>query len=311
MPRVLLLLLPLLLLPATGGTHPGHAEPFVVVLGVAQDAGHPQAACRKVCCDRAWLEPDKRHRVASLGIVDPATGSRWMIDATPDFRDQLRGLNEVGPPTGIDRLDGVFLTHAHMGHYTGLMHLGREAIGAGGVPVFAMPKMRSFLETNGPWSQLVSLENIVLETLDPAAPVELTPSLSVQPVIVPHRDEFSETVGFVVRGPHKAVLWLPDIDKWERWDRRIEELIASVDVAFVDGTFYADGEVGRPMAEIPHPFIAESMKRFAALPDSERRKIRFVHFNHTNPVLNIDSAASKAVREAGFGLARRGVQVAL
>jgi len=309
--RVLILLLPLLLVPASVASHPGHGEPFVVVLGVAQDAGHPQAACRKTCCDRAWSDPAARHRVASLGIVDPHSGQRWMIDATPDLPDQLRALADVGPPTARDRVDGVFLTHAHMGHYSGLLHLGREAVGAAGVPVFAMPRMRTFLEKNGPWSQLVTLENIVIEPLDPATPITLTPSLTVQPIVVPHRDEFSETVGFVVRGPTSSVLWLPDIDKWETWDRRIEDLIASVDAAFLDGTFYADGEVGRPMAEIPHPFISESMARFAALPAAERSKIRFVHFNHTNPVLDPESAASKQVQEQGFKLARRGARVAL
>eukprot|EP00957_Ditylum_brightwellii_P156501 11911053-Ditylum_brightwellii.AAC.1 len=62
--------------------------------------------------------------------------------------------------------DGIFLTHAHIGHYTGLMYLGREALGAVDVPVYAMPRMRSFLKNNGPWSQLVSLGNINIQNLE-------------------------------------------------------------------------------------------------------------------------------------------------
>lgn len=301
---------------------PGHAgapvpipiaapSPYVVVLGVAQDAGHPQAACRKECCLAAWDDPTLRHQVASLGIVDPATGQRWLVDATPDAPEQMHALAKMAPAGHTDTPDGVFITHAHMGHYTGLMHLGREAMGAAGVPVFTMPRMRSFLEGNQPWSQLVTLENIDLRPLDPNQPVTLAPGLRVEALRVPHRDELSETIGLIVRGPERAVLWLPDIDKWERWSRPIEDVIAQVDAAFLDGTFYADGEVGRPMAEIPHPFISESAERFARLPISERSKIRFVHFNHTNPALRNDSAAARKVHEMGLKLAQRGEQIQL
>jgi pyrroloquinoline quinone biosynthesis protein B len=285
--------------------------PYVVVLGVAQDAGHPQAACRKECCLAAWDDPDLRHQVASLGIVHPATGQRWLVDATPDAPEQMHALAKMAPTKYTDTPDGVFITHAHMGHYTGLMHLGREAMGAHSVPVFTMPRMRSFLEGNQPWSQLVQLKNIDLRGLDTDTPLELAPGLHVEALRVPHRDELSETIGLIIRGPQKAALWLPDIDKWERWSRPIEDVIAQVDVAFLDGTFYADGEVGRPMAEIPHPFISESAERFASLPDSERSKIRFVHFNHTNPALRDDSDAAREVHEMGLGLARRGEQIPL
>jgi pyrroloquinoline quinone biosynthesis protein B len=272
--------------------------PYTVVLGVAQDAGHPQAACRKECCARAWAGDG--HRVASLGIVDPASGKRWLIEATPDLPAQMQSLAQASPSATTDLPDGVFVTHAHMGHYTGLVHFGREAMGASGVPIFAMPRMTEFLRTNGPWSQLVDLGNITLETLD--APVALTEGVRVTAWTVPHRDEFSETVGYVIEGSRR-VLWLPDIDKWERWDRLLEDALAAVDVAYLDGTFYADGEVGRPMSEIPHPFISETMARLAPLPASERSKVRFIHFNHTNPALNAESPAATAIQAAGFHVA--------
>ena len=117
-------------------------------------------------------------------------------------------------------------------------------------------------------------------------PVRLNERITVTPLRVPHRDEYSETVGFVIRGPRRAVLWLPDIDKWEKWQTAIESVIATVDVAYLDGTFLSASELpGRDLREIPHPTIGETMTRLAPLPESERRKVRFIHLNQSNPAL--------------------------
>jgi pyrroloquinoline quinone biosynthesis protein B len=282
-----------------------------MVLGIAQDAGHPQAACASDCCARAWKDPAAGHRVASLGIVDPISSQRWIIDASPDFPAQLRALDAAQPPAAGQTLTGILLTHAHIGHYTGLIHLGREVLGARGIPVHAMPRMARFLTDNGPWSQLVELSNIRVQTLGDGVALQLNERIRVTPFVVPHRDEFSETVGFVVRGPERAIAWLPDIDKWERWQRPIEELIGDVDVAYLDGTFYANGEIPRDMAEIPHPFIEESMARLGHLSPQLRKRVRFVHLNHTNPALDTTSEASRDIAAAGFGVARAGERTPL
>ncbi len=251
--------------------------PYTVVLGIAQDGGYPQAGCIREDCLDAWRNPLKRHRVASLGIVDPVTNERWLIDATPDFPSQLQSLGG-GTPTG------VLLTHAHIGHYLGLAHLGREVMGAKNVRVYAMPRMREFLEKNGPWSQLVSLHNIELVTLHDNEPIALNERIRVTPLVVPHRDEFSETVAFIVEGPSRAILWLPDIDKWEKWSTPLENVLARVDIAYLDGTFYTADELpGRNLREIPHPLITETVNR---LRDSElRRRVHFIHLNQSNPLL--------------------------
>jgi len=240
--------------------------------------------------------------VASLGIVDPITKERWIIDATPDFPAQLRKLDEIAPGP----LPGILLTHAHIGHYLGLAHLGREVLGARGVAVFAMPRMREFIEHNGPWDQLVRLGNISIQPLEDGRQVRLNERLTVTPLRVPHRDEYSETVGFIVRGPARAILWLPDIDKWERWSTPIESVIAQVDVAYLDGTFFSIDELpGRNMSEIPHPLIVESMARFASLTEKERAKIRFVHLNQSNPALRDQGVVR------GFAVAAEGERVSL
>ena len=287
-------------------------EPYVLVLGIAQDGGLPQAGCNQPHCERAWNDISMRRSVASLAIVDPLTRERWMIDATPDFALQLRRLDQAAPrhPNGV--LQGIFLTHAHIGHYTGLMHLGREVMGARGVPVYAMPRMAGFLRTSGPWEQLVTLGNIEIRPLAQATAVPLNPRISITPLLVPHRDEYSETAGFIVRGPSGSLLYIPDIDKWERWETAIESLIRNVDIALLDGTFYAEGELpGRSMAEIPHPFIVETLARTAPLNASERAKVRFIHLNHTNPALDPKSEARREIERAGAGVAGEGERLGL
>lgn len=237
-----------------------------------------------------------------------------MIDCTPDFRFQLRAMDEVAPPPdpATPGLDGIFLTHAHIGHYTGLIHLGREVMGARAVPVHAMPRMSQLLASSGPWNQLVNLENIVLKPLEADQPVLLNQRLQVTPILVPHRGEYSETVAYRIAGPRHALLFLPDIDQWERWERKIEEQLKEVDHALLDATFFDGSELpGRNLAEVPHPLVSRTLERFQPLPASERAKVHLIHFNHTNPLLDPESAASRMVRSAGLGCASEGMKFGL
>jgi pyrroloquinoline quinone biosynthesis protein B len=280
---------------ATTPTPP--TTPYTIVLGIAQDGGYPQAGCNRPDCAEAWRNPRLQKRVASLAIVDPTTGQRWLLDATPDFPSQLRTLDELAPRReSAPLLDGILLTHAHIGHYLGLTHLGREVLGAKGIPVHAMPRMREFLEKNGPWDQLVRLNNIALRPLEDGREIRLNERITVTPLRVPHRDEYSETVAFLIRGPNRAVLWLPDIDKWEKWDRPLESVLEQVDVAYLDGTFFTQDELpGRNLQEIPHPLITETEQRLANSP--LRTKVRYIHLNQSNPLLRHPRAGITVARE--------------
>jgi pyrroloquinoline quinone biosynthesis protein B len=279
------------------------ADPYVLVLGVSQDAGHPQAGCEKSCCAAAWDDLAKRHHASSIAVIDPDSDQRWIFDVTPHYPDQARRLSKASPGP----LSGVLLTHAHIGHYVGMVHLGPEVMNTDRVPLWLMPRMMRFMTGNEPWNTLVTSGNVVPKALVDGQPVQLNKRLSVTPIMVPHRDELSETVGFVVTGPSRSVLYLPDIDKWERWDTRIETWIGKVDIAMLDAAFYADGELpGRDMSKIPHPFISESMERFGPLSAELKARIRFTHMNHTNPALDPDSAASAAIVEAGMAVAVEG-----
>ncbi len=294
----------------------GERGPYVRVLGTAQDGGLPQIGCMHENCRRARDQAQRRRWVASLLVVERSGGKRWLLDATPDIREQLARFGEpASEPAPKGRrpklVDGIFLTHAHMGHYTGLIHLGREAYHHPEIPLYGSERMCAFLKDNGPWNLLVRQGNIVLHPLQPDRPV--TPGgtgsgqVTVTPFSVPHRDEYTDTFGYLVRGPRRSLAYIPDIDKWERWERDIEALIARVDIALLDGTFFAEGEIpGRAMSEIPHPFIAESLARFSRLPEKERRKIVFIHLNHTNPATDPQSEASARIRAAGMSVAREG-----
>jgi pyrroloquinoline quinone biosynthesis protein B len=276
------------------------ADVHVVVLGIAQDGGVPHIGCTQALCAAARRDPALRQRVAALGLVDG--DHRYLIDATPDIASQLETLNAGRVVADRRRpVDGIFLTHAHIGHYVGLVFLGREALGADAIPVYATPRMARFLRENAPWSELVARRNIV--------PVLITPgeetaygNLRIAAIAVPHRDELSDTVAYRVRGPGGAVLYVPDVDKWELWDRRLEDEVAAVDRALLDGTFHDPDELpGRSMAEVPHPFVPETLAR---LTPASRKRVRFIHLNHTNRLLT--AAGARAASARGIAVARDG-----
>lgn len=285
-----------------------------VILGIGQDAGIPQIGHSD---DAAWDDPAARRLASSAALIDHRTGARYLFEATPDMREQVKRLDDIAPPvSGPLGLSGIFLTHAHIGHYAGLIFVGRESANTSALPVYAMPRMRDFLATNGPWSQLVDIDNIELEPLEERTAQPLPGDITVTPYLVPHRDEYSETVGYVIKGPTASALFLPDIDSWDQWkDRfgiRIEDMVAETDYAFIDATFFDDNELpGRDMSKIPHPRVPDTMARFSDASPEVRARIHFIHFNHTNALRDPASDQSQSVRDAGFGIAEEGQRVCL
>ena len=277
----------------------------LIILGTIQDAGSPHIGCTKDCCKDLFDNPDKHRQVTTLGLFDSKNNRKYLFEASPDISTQMKKLMDFGVPSTNKVADGIFLTHAHIGHYTGLMYLGKEAINAENAVVYAMPRMIGYLENNGPWSQLVNNNNILLKKLENERIVELSNTIKVTPFLVPHRDEYSETVGYKIEGPSKSALFIPDIDKWEKWNKNIIEEIKKVNYAFLDATFYSGTEINnRDISEIPHPFIIESLEKFINLTPQEKNKIIFIHFNHTNPVINLESLEAKRVLQKGFRIAK-------
>jgi pyrroloquinoline quinone biosynthesis protein B len=272
-----------------------------ILLGAAQDAGLPQAGCYCVNCVAARADPNQRSFVTCLGLVDHATQRVWLIDATPDLREQLHLLNEVAPSYA---LSGILLTHAHIGHYLGLAQLGREVMNTPDLPVYCTPSVCDFLQSNGPWSQLVSAHNINLTPIQPDQRLELSSAVSVMPVSVPHRAEYSDTVAYVARGARRSIFYCPDIDRWEEWPVGLAQFVETVSVALLDGTFFSRDELpGRNLVEIPHPLVTDTAHRLA----DTTTEIIFVHLNHSNPLWRAGQER-EWLTERGLKLGRAGMR---
>jgi pyrroloquinoline quinone biosynthesis protein B len=266
--------------------------------------------CSKECCTNYFENKSIRIGVSSIGVSNFKYETNYIVDATPDVNFQLQAL--IGNTNPSEKLDGIFLTHAHMGHYAGLLNFGRESLNSNNIPVYLMPRFFDFISNNGPWDQLVSLNNIKLQRIYNNEKVILHNNLSFTPILVPHRDEYSETVGYLIEGNKKIALYIPDIDKWAKWNISITEMIKNVDYAFLDGTFFDEKEINnRDISEIPHPFIIESLELFNNLENIDKAKVYFIHLNHTNPVLNKNSEEYKRVILSGFKVAEPGMEFVL
>jgi len=277
----------------------------IIVLGVAQDGGYPHIGCSRNCCNLAWKNDSVKKNVVALALINSKEKKWWLFEATPDINKQLKLFSVLTNSLYNYLPDGIFITHAHIGHYTGLMQLGREAMNAKEVPVYVLPKMKEYLEKNGPWSQLVSLKNIVLNPLTENKALSIN-HISVEAFTVPHRDEYSETAGFKINSGVKKYLFIPDIDKWSKFKTNIVSLVKESDVAFLDATFFSAEELAyRNVKEVPHPFVEESMKLFEKEDLKTKNKVHFIHFNHTNPLLNNKSVQDKVLKE-GYRISEEG-----
>ncbi len=235
----------------------------------------PQPGCHCPNCKAARRDADRRARVVSLGLVDDDAGRSWLIDATPDFPAQYDLLSARAP------LAGILLTHAHMGHYPGLLYLGPEAMNARQLPVYATARMVDFLRANAPWSGLVTAGHIDLVEVTPGVEMSLSPGLRATPVAVPHRDEYSDTVAWLLRGPDRTLFYCPDIDHWGAFRPDLCTWLQRADIALLDGTFFSPDELpGRDLSQIPHPLVTDTARQLTGV----SARVVFIHLNHTNPL---------------------------
>lgn len=298
--------------PELAGTElAGEDGLYALILGSAQDGGMPQAGCYAPRCDAARADP---RLVTSVALVDPEADRYYLVDASPDLRAQMDLIPEPGFRRRADArrpFDGIFLTHAHIGHYLGLALLGRESLGIQPTPCYCSPQMQRMLSENAPWSLLVDEGRITFPPVSFDEWIDVDGSFEVKLLPVPHRPEFSDTVGFIFRGPRASLLYLPDIDSWEEWDRSIAEVAAGVDFALLDATFYSANEIpGRKVEDIPHPLVPHTMDLLQETADQGTRVI-LTHMNNTNPMLADDSAEAESVRQRGFEIARAGMKLEL
>ena len=282
---------------------------YIYILGNTQDAGLPHIGCQHPFCEDNFNVYEE-HYTTSIAVVNSDLKKYILFEATPDITFQLNNLkrnifHEFLLP------ESIYITHAHMGHYTGLMYFGREALGSKDLLVRVLPRMSKFLQNNGPWSQLVDINNIKIKELNFGLSTNELGNISVTPLQVPHRDEYSETAGYIIEGKNKKALFIPDIDKWEKWDRDLSQLAKEFDFLLIDATFYDSKEINRDISEIPHPLVTETINLLSGLNKENRNKVYFIHMNHTNMMLDPDSELSRLVLTKGFNIARIGQKLYL
>ena len=287
-----------------------HARYEILILGTVQDGGYPHVGCEGPCCQNAWIDLSLKKYIASIAIINHINKKYYIIDITPDIGEQLHMLYKRYSKEYC--FSGIFLTHAHVGHYTGLFKLGLEMMNTKEIPLYAMPKLMSFLHNNSSTEFLFQSKNIVPHVLNNKKHLTLSEDLNISPFLVPHRNELSETVGYKIQSKLKSIIYIPDIDSWELWKENILDVIKNNDFLFLDGTFYDKNELQkRDIEKVPHPSIKESTQIFNMLPDKDKNKIYFTHLNHTNNVLRKDSEESADVLKHYFQIAYDGMKISI
>ena len=282
---------------------------YIFILGNTQDAGVPHIGCEQEFC-RKNHNSNENYFATSIAVVDSESTQFTLFEASPDITYQLNYISN----TIFKRFilpNNIYITHAHIGHYTGLMYLGRESLGAKGINVRVLPKMSDFLKNNGPWDQLIKLNNIDIEDIAFDKTSSIFNNIEITPLQVPHRDEYSETAGYIIKGRNKTALFIPDIDKWERWNKDINEMVKKYDYLLLDATFYDEKEINRDINEIPHPLVKETLGLFKNMSLKDKSKIYFIHMNHTNMMLDPNSELSRLILNKGFNIARIGQKLYL
>ncbi|UCG70058.1 MAG: MBL fold metallo-hydrolase [Thermoplasmata archaeon] len=271
----------------------------IMILGSGQDAGIPHTGCFCDICNEARDDPKFRRLGPSIAIFDKDEGFCYLIDSSPDFKYQLDMIKEEEiriRRTGETSISGILLTHAHFGHCSGLWHLDKEALEEIELPIFCTKKMKRFLSENHPFSLLVQRKNIEINEILPNKSYELD-GLNFIPTEVPHRNEISDTVGYIMQSK-KRVVYIPDVDHWT--DEVIDEIKIS-NIAIIDGTFYSRDEIPR-YEEVPHPPIEKTLE----LLENIKTEIFFTHINHTNKI-NTEGKERKNIEDKGHKIAYDGM----
>ena len=275
----------------------------VTLLGVAQDGARPQAGCTQPCC--AGLTAEDTMFPVSLGIIDDS-GDGHLIEATRYLSEQFRIW-------GASSLDSVWLTHAHFGHVDGLGLFGKETMASRNLDLHVSDEMFHLIEETPQLAIMLKQGVFNDNVFQNGQHIPLNGQLSIYPIKVPHRDEFSDMHAFLSCGPKKRLLFLTDHDSWQQtldfhhqpdirsWLRHLQ-----VDIALLDGTFWSEDELGgRSQENVPHPPVKQTLQMLGPR-KADDPEIIFIHLNHTNPLYDESSPAYQEVIENGWQVGVQG-----
>lgn len=300
----------------------------VTVLGMAQDGGRPQPSCYKSCC-AALTQADVRYPVA-LGVVDGTI--IHLFETSRYLGEQLRFLWKLPASNIPENIDHVWITHAHWGHIDGLGLFGRETMNCKGVRLHVSESMASLIRRSPSWNAMVDQGVFLIDVFPNPTDLKIvvkyasdqttttSSALSIEPIPIPHRAELSDTHAFVIRGPHKSLLFLPDHDTWEKtlsFHRctSIRQFLQSfrIDIALLDGTFWSYEELGniRDQSQVPHPPVSETITLLGTRNPEQDPVIYFTHLNHTNPLYDSGSVQYQTLLDMGWDVAYQGMTFTL
>lgn len=278
------------------------------LLGTAQDGGRPQAGCQRPCCNN--LAPTEHRFPVSLGVVDEKNNGH-LIDTTRHLAGQLSMWKHP-------LLSSILLTHAHFGHVDGLGLLGKETMNAKGLDLHVSSSMFQLMEQTPQWALMLKQGVFCERVFKHGDTIVSENGLNIESVNVPHRAELSDMHAFVVRGPHRSLLYLPDHDDWNstltrhqsqtirEWFQRLE-----VDVALIDGTFWDANELPpERQNNVPHPPVSKTLELLGDRKEGDP-EIYFIHLNHTNPLHDETSSAYATVVSMGWEVAKQGMEFEL
>lgn len=295
-------------------------------MGTAAGGGFPQWNCWCRCCRVARSDPRAAWPRTQSSVAISADGRRWfLLNASPDVREQLARLPSNGPPAAIRHvpIEAVLLTDAEIDHSLGIILL-REAKT---LSLYATTAIQSILDADSrilPVTRAFAQMACTELPLDGA--IELRhrdgtfSGLVVEAFAVPAGPpQFASaaapghTVGLLVREAtsHRVCAFVPGCGDLTS---PILERLALADILLFDGTFWSDDEpvalgistrTAREMDHLPIGGRGGSLEQLARL--SCRHRV-YTHINNTNPVLLEGSPERAQVVESGMIVGYDGLQ---
>jgi pyrroloquinoline quinone biosynthesis protein B len=307
----------------------------IKVLGSAAGGGFPQWNCGCSNCDRARRGLSSfRPRTQAQVAVSPAPGTWFLLNASPDLRQQLLHDPEFAPAEHIrgTPISALILMSADVDAVMGLLHL-REFQP---LRIYATPSvLRVLTEENTLFRCLErSVPPVQWEALPLDRPITIYHSAGETKAAltckaVPLGGDYPDYVSDSLRktlAKEEAVIGLEFVQDGKRffyapslsghgdeWKCRAKES----DLALLDGTFWTDNELidvrgsGKTAREIGHVPLSGPDGLLTQFPPAAKGRRVLIHLNNTNPVLDEKSAANQAVRDAGWEVAYDGMEFQL
>ena len=294
------------------------------VLGSAAGGGFPQWNCRCPTCEAARAGVRARPRTQSSLAIHGGAGPWFLVNASPDARQQLEGLTApVLDGVRTPPIAGVLLTDAEIDHTAGLLLLRESATP---VRVYGREGVERALRHRYPLLSILERYcGAEWRTLEPerVSPLEGS-SLTVEAFDVggdaPRYLDGSgvelEASGLIFRdrAGDGVLTYVPGL---ARLDDGVLARFAASDLVLVDGTFWRDDELAllgisaRSARDMGHLPLSGPDGTLAALARLERPRKALVHINNTNPILLEDSPERATVLGAGVEVAYDGFEVEL